>query len=54
MNLFVVINLLKIFFEIDKNIIDRNILDNSIIVIRYLLEISRDGYKKYVSKNKKI
>lgn len=54
MNLFIVINILRVLFLIDPNHIDERILKNSLLVIRYLLEISREGYKKYIQKNKKV
>ena len=50
MNLFNGINILKVFFEIDPNNIDINTLNQSIFIVTYLLEISKEGYAKHTHK----
>ncbi len=47
MNLFVVINILKVFFQINPENVDQRILSHSVFVVRYLLEISKEGYNKH-------
>ena len=48
MSLCVIINLLKVLFEINPNLINTEMIEDSLLVIRYLLMMSKDGYKKYI------
>ena len=54
MSLCVIINLLKVLFEINPNLINTEMIEDSLLVIRYLLMMSKDLYKKYIQKNKKV
>jgi len=48
MSLCVIINLLKVLFEINPNLINTEMIEDSLLVIRYLLMMSKDLYKKYI------